>query len=274
MSEIKLYDTEARMELVMNSGTRHYTAHVNHMTTEDLRSKSGIAVELAWRDLRIEQLIAQLEAAQGSIKELESKVNHYVAAEYAHKHFDQTAEIIKRADSAELELVKVKAELLAAQKERDGLREKVNQADSEWHKMADRILSAGKRAEKAEAALKGSLGSMKDWEIDHSTDVPILVYKKCSVIESEQAYGLLNLIKQSELKGEQVPVAVIVLSKNWPDTGSKVIDYYIEKIQHLPVGTELFTAPQKPVVLSSSTVMSRAYVVQAIKAAGFTVEGE
>ncbi|HDZ9831404.1 TPA: hypothetical protein ACYTJQ_000555 [Yersinia enterocolitica] len=29
----------------------------------------------------------------------------------------------------------------------------------------------------------------------------------------------------------------------------------------------------KPVVLSSSTVMSRAYVVQAIKAAGFTVEG-
>ncbi|HDL7942570.1 TPA: hypothetical protein PXP85_004432 [Yersinia enterocolitica] len=30
----------------------------------------------------------------------------------------------------------------------------------------------------------------------------------------------------------------------------------------------------KPVVLSSSTVMSRAYVVQAIKAAGFTVEGE
>ncbi|EKN3891656.1 hypothetical protein NUG01_004458 [Yersinia enterocolitica] len=58
-------------------------------------------------------LIAQLEAEHGSIKELESKVNHYVAAEYAHKHFDQTAEIIKRADSAELELVKVKAELSA-----------------------------------------------------------------------------------------------------------------------------------------------------------------
>ncbi|MBX9488791.1 hypothetical protein J8Z82_14515 [Yersinia enterocolitica] len=77
-----------------------------------------------------------------------------------------------------------------------------------------------------------------------------------------------------KLKGEQVPVAVIVLSKNWPDTGRKVIDYYPEKIQHFPVGTELFTAPQKPVVLSSSTVMSRAYVVQAIKAAGFTVEGE
>ncbi|HEN3632086.1 TPA: hypothetical protein U5E30_000620 [Yersinia enterocolitica] len=39
---------------------------------------------------------------------------------------------------------------------------------------------------------------------------------------------------------------------------------------------ELSAANEKlitPVVLSSSTVMSRAYVVQAIKAAGFTVEG-
>ncbi|HGK4636026.1 TPA: Lar family restriction alleviation protein [Yersinia enterocolitica] len=146
-----------------------------------------------WNDRPSERaLIAQLEAAQGNIKELESKVNHYVAAEYAHKHFDQTPDIIKRADSAELELVKAEAALSAA---------------------------------------------------------------------------------NEKLKGEQVPVAVIVLSKNWPDTGRKVIDYYIEKIQHLPVGTELFTALQKPVVLSSSTVMSRAYVVQAIKAAGFTVEG-
>lgn len=62
----------------------------------------------------IDSLLAKLEAAQGSIKELESKINHYVAAEYAHKNFDQTAEIIKRADSAELELVKVKAALSAA----------------------------------------------------------------------------------------------------------------------------------------------------------------
>lgn len=48
---------------------------------------------------------------------------------------------------------KLIAQLEAAQKERDDLREKVNQADSEWHKMADRILSAGKRAETAEAQL-------------------------------------------------------------------------------------------------------------------------
>lgn len=67
MSEIKQYDTEVRLEAVM--GTNHYGVHIHAMTTEDLHSKSGIAVELAWRDLRIEQLIAQLEAAQNPISE-------------------------------------------------------------------------------------------------------------------------------------------------------------------------------------------------------------
>lgn len=69
---------------------------------------------LAFWNAARDGVIAQLEAAQKRIKELESKVNHYVAAEYAHKHFDQTAEIIKRADSAELELVKAEAALSAA----------------------------------------------------------------------------------------------------------------------------------------------------------------
>ncbi|HFF9142703.1 TPA: hypothetical protein ACQ9T4_004270 [Yersinia enterocolitica] len=62
MSEIKQYDTEVRLDAVM--GTNHYGVHIHAMTAENLHSKSDIAVELAWRDLRIEQLIAQLEAAQ------------------------------------------------------------------------------------------------------------------------------------------------------------------------------------------------------------------
>lgn len=37
-------------------GTNHYGVHIHAMTAEDLHSKSDIAVELAWRDLRIEQL--------------------------------------------------------------------------------------------------------------------------------------------------------------------------------------------------------------------------
>ncbi|MGE4862488.1 hypothetical protein [Yersinia enterocolitica] len=94
-----------------------------------------------------------------------------------------------------------------------------------------------------------------------------------------------------KLKGEQVPVAQIVISNNWPDVGRKVIDYYLEKIQHLPVGTELFTAPQKPVVLpeykfcpaeyqgsllwSETEVWNKAIdaAKAAIKAAGGKVEG-
>lgn len=55
MSEIKQYDTEVRLEAVM--GTNHYGVHIHAMTAEDLHSKSDIAVELAWRDLRIEQLV-------------------------------------------------------------------------------------------------------------------------------------------------------------------------------------------------------------------------
>lgn len=35
------------------------------------------------------------------------------------------------------------------------------------------------------------------WSIDHSAGRPILMHNKCSVIEAEQAYGLLNLIESA-----------------------------------------------------------------------------
>jgi hypothetical protein len=44
-----------------------------------------------------------------------------------------------------------------------------------------------------------------DWEIDHSTDRPILVLKKCSVIEAEDAYYVLDLIRRDR---EQISNAV------------------------------------------------------------------
>ncbi|EQC2671178.1 hypothetical protein ACY3SZ_001873, partial [Yersinia enterocolitica] len=68
---IKQYDTEVRLEAVM--GTNHYGVHIHAMTAENLHSKSDIAVELAWRDLRIEQLITQLEAAQKEPKETQEE---------------------------------------------------------------------------------------------------------------------------------------------------------------------------------------------------------
>ena len=33
-----------------------------------------------------------------------------------------------------------------------------------------------------------------EWKIDHTTGVPILMYKKCSVIQDEQAEYLFSLI--------------------------------------------------------------------------------
>ncbi|SDS68590.1 hypothetical protein [Pseudomonas trivialis] len=51
------------------------------------------------------------------------------------------------------------------------------------------------------------------WAIDHSAGRPILVHNNCSVIEAEQAYGLLELIKTAaQTQGEPVvrhPDAII-----------------------------------------------------------------
>ncbi|EMW3576619.1 hypothetical protein AAEY45_004317 [Yersinia enterocolitica] len=86
-------------------GTNHYGVHIHAMTTEDLHSKSGIAVELAWRDLRIEQLIAQLEAAQKERDELRDKFNEMSVQ----KQF-----WVKCAKELESQLEKAEAELSAA----------------------------------------------------------------------------------------------------------------------------------------------------------------
>lgn len=47
------------------------------------------------------------------------------------------------------------------------------------------------------------------WSIDHSAGRPILMHNKCSVIEAEQAYGLLNLIETAAQHQNSNP--------GWPD---------------------------------------------------------
>ncbi|NMC24722.1 MAG: hypothetical protein GYA32_13350 [Serratia sp.] len=119
---------------------------------------------------------------------------------------------------------------------------------------------------------KLSIERLSDFERDPSNNF---------LTRSEMMEVVKELIAVREaLKGEQVPVAQIVISKNWPDVNRKVIDYYLEKIQHLPVGTELFTALQKPVVLPKShyvcgcadRYMSGKEVKAAIEAAGGIVK--
>lgn len=56
------------------------------------------------------------------------------------------------------------------------------------------------------------------WAIDHSAGRPILVHNNCSVIEAEQAYGLLELIKSAaQPQGE--PVAWQYRVSAGPQTG-------------------------------------------------------
>lgn len=46
------------------------------------------------------------------------------------------------------------------------------------------------------------------WSIDHSAGRPILVHNNCSVIEAEQAYGLLELIEKAAQPQDE-PVAAL-----------------------------------------------------------------
>lgn len=51
--------------------------------------------------------------------------------------------------------------------------------------------------------------NLQGWSIDHSAGRPILMHNKCSVIEAEQAYGLLNLIETADHHQNSNP--------GWPD---------------------------------------------------------
>lgn len=52
-----------------------------------------------------------MEAKDKRIAEHEAKLNHYMAVEHARASFDQTADIIKRADDAEREASELRAKL-------------------------------------------------------------------------------------------------------------------------------------------------------------------
>ncbi|EPE7795999.1 hypothetical protein ACSOQT_001023 [Yersinia enterocolitica] len=144
MSEIKQYDTEVRLEAVM--GTNHYGVHIHAMTTEDLHSKSGIAVELAWRDLRIEQLIAQLEAAQKERDELKELNYHF---DLSIRKVEGVSEVLRsKLEAAELELIKPLpiGELVHRLE---------GQTYEKWFSESD-VKDLRERAEKAEAALSAA----------------------------------------------------------------------------------------------------------------------
>jgi hypothetical protein len=60
MSEVKQY--AERDLMAMDIAGNHYCRHVSAMTREQLHSKSDIAAELGWRDMKIAELKAQRDA--------------------------------------------------------------------------------------------------------------------------------------------------------------------------------------------------------------------
>ena len=60
--------------------------------------------------------------------------------------------------------------------------------------------------------------NLQGWSIDHSAGRPILMHNKCSVIEAEQAYGLLNLI-ESAAQHQGEPVVWVECSPAWLKAG-------------------------------------------------------
>lgn len=94
------------------------------------------------------------------------------------------------------------------------------------------------------------------WSIDHSAGRPILMHNKCSVIEAEQAYGLLALIESSgQHQGE--PVAVCRL---WNEGGSgerTSVEFINEPC---PDGTLLYAEQAAP--FSPDTVVCRRYTLE------------
>lgn len=76
MSEVKQY--AERDLMAMDIAGNHYCRHVSAMTREQLHSKSDIAAELGWRDMKIAELKAQrdaLAAENAALKEFGDKLN-------------------------------------------------------------------------------------------------------------------------------------------------------------------------------------------------------
>lgn len=75
MKEYKKHELTAQeLDEVINPLTKkpgnYYWRHINAMTAEDLRSKSEIAQELAYRDLRIDELRAKVDELELTILKL------------------------------------------------------------------------------------------------------------------------------------------------------------------------------------------------------------
>lgn len=164
-----------------------------------------------------------------------------------------------------------------------------NQTGEKWFSESD-VKDLRERAEKAEAELSAANEKLKGEPVpvvaNNGVTAENLRVIKMLLDVCGTAFELADDSCQQDVDGELCHVVPDSAFSRLSDALDEIENTLPDEYEYLPnivlqwaaiprhALQELFTSPQKHVVLSSSTVMSRAYVVQAIKAAGFTVEGE
>lgn len=100
----------------------------------------------------------------------------------------------------------------------DALREKGRQEQQAYQDSRVQSTEWGPMPHGTEADLPASapVADVKDWRIDTSAGGPILVYKDCSVIESEQAEYVLRLIAADQASAPVAGPSAVVLADRQP----------------------------------------------------------
>ncbi|HEN3655863.1 TPA: hypothetical protein U5E37_003859 [Yersinia enterocolitica] len=197
------------------------------------------------------------------------------------------------------------AQLEAAQKERDALREVHIGAGSNTRAAADiyfqlieelQVPAGGSLVgviDNLKAALSAANEKLKGGQVPVDSDSFSLTEAACEQwklvsIEANKKVAALGdenrklRTEIAKIKGSNMPVGVV---DGWLKERDKPFKYKVASTQELEDGTELFTSPQKPVVLPERYSFEVCAtpdpngewvdvndVIEAIKAAGFTVE--
>lgn len=99
MSEVKQY--AERDIIAMDCAGNHYCRHISAMTREQLHSKSDIAAELGWRDLKIAELKAQRDALAAEVQAIRWACGQVYCKGYNHGHLN-TVDGIEYAKESDL----------------------------------------------------------------------------------------------------------------------------------------------------------------------------
>lgn len=118
MSEAKQYAERDLME--MDYAGNHYCRHVSAMTREGLHSKSDIAAELGWRDMKIAALQQKMDAAEKKVEKFAvqcaaAKIAAAYAKEGRHDYSLNTPDIDTYLNSVRADAIVEAASRIAAQ---------------------------------------------------------------------------------------------------------------------------------------------------------------